>query len=115
MLIPGRKRVPREVREQWKAAKHRTRLSIVRRAQGVRQEDLAKAAGISLATLQRLESGAMGSGVQVGQLLRCAAALNVPFTMLIDTAWIEAAEELSPAPRRLHGLRWTKVELPPDD
>lgn len=70
---------------------------MVRRYLSVRQEDLAEATGISLATLQRLESGEVGSKVQVKQLLACAAALGVPFMMLIPTAWLEDAEQSSRA------------------
>lgn len=111
-LVPNHEPVPGKLREKWEKAGSRTRLAAYRRRRQVRQEDLAEAAGMSLATLQRIESGTLGADIQIRHLLSLAVALNLPLPALIEDAWIMDAERRPQAPKNLAPPERTYVLLP---
>jgi transcriptional regulator with XRE-family HTH domain len=93
-LIPGRKPLTAEMRESWQKAGARTRVAAARIRKNVRQDDLARGIGVSVATMRRIESGEMGPGVPIGYLLACAQVLEVPLSALIEDEWLSAAERV---------------------
>lgn len=59
-----------------------TRIRQQRKAKGMRQEDLAKKAGVSLGYIARLETGRHDP--KLGTLQKIAKALGVPVTDLLE-------------------------------
>lgn len=96
MLIPGREPLPEAAKQEWRELGIRTRLAAARRGRIRRQEDLAAAIGVSVATLREIEAGRVGARVSIGTLLACAAALELPLSALIEDEWLEEAERLEP-------------------
>ena len=94
-LIPGRRQLPPQVKEEWERAGARTRLAAARRSEGIRQQDLAAAIGVSTATLREIEAGRVGPGVSIGVLLAAAAVLGYPVSALVEDQWLETAEKLA--------------------
>lgn len=114
-LIPGRKPLHPSTQVEWRELGVRTRLAAARRRRYVRQQDLAAAVGVSVATLREIEAGRVGDRVPIGTLLACAAALDLPFSALIEDEWLEKAEQIKPAidhGQRL-AVRDAEITLPP--
>jgi len=66
----------------------RTRLARARKEAVISQEELADAAGISRATLQRLEAGRVDDpGVRT--LARCASALRCELSDILEPEWLK--------------------------
>jgi DNA-binding XRE family transcriptional regulator len=112
-LIPGRQPATTEMRDSWRRARARTRLSAVRLREKVRQEDLANAIGVSTATLRRIESGEMGAGTPIGYLIACACALEVPLTSLIEDEWIAIGERVEKPRRGVAPFTRLPIPAPP--
>lgn len=66
----------------------RTKLEYLRRECGIRQDELAEAVGIPVATYQRLERRQMRNPPLL-YLMNCAMALDVPLDMVIEEDWWE--------------------------
>jgi transcriptional regulator with XRE-family HTH domain len=64
----------------------RSRLAQARHARNVRQQDLAQAIGMSIASYRRLESGQMNNP-PFRYLMNCAIALGVKVDDLIEPEW----------------------------
>lgn len=76
-----------------------TWLARYRREAGVGQRDFAKAAKLSMRTLQRLESGEVDNP-PVRYLISCAAALGLPdWHLLLEDRWNKPLEGV----RRIQG------------
>ncbi len=64
-----------------------TRLAAWRLARGVTQRDLARATGMVVGSLRRLERGEIDDP-PLRWLVQCAWALGVDFTDLLEDAWL---------------------------
>lgn len=72
---------------------------------GVSQPELAKATGVSVATIRRLESGRMDNP-PLRYLVNCALALGVELDTLIEKPWREwkVFDTRSPEPPSREGF-----------
>lgn len=80
------------------APEPRTRLAALRVSRRVSQSDLAEVTGLSLRTIQRLESGEIDNP-PLRYLVNLAIALGVPFDELVEDQWREWTEFSAYAPR----------------
>jgi transcriptional regulator with XRE-family HTH domain len=76
------------VARQTNPSRVRTRLAWYRIYRGYKQEELAELTGIPLATLRKLERGALPNpGIRM--IINCARVLNVSWEQLWEPAWNE--------------------------
>ena len=73
-------------RRRQSRSKQATRLARLRTKRGMSQMELAKATGISIATLRRLERGRMANP-PLRYLSNCAIVLDVELEELIEDSW----------------------------
>lgn len=73
-------------------------ISVERRAQGRPQSDLAERAGISIPTLNKIETG--GAGSAVGTVFELAAILGIPLFPNLDDENLDLRSALLPARAR---------------
>lgn len=74
-----------------------TKVAALRLERGLTQSQLADAAGISLATLRRLETG-MTDNPSLRVLVNCSLALGVDLDAVIETRWLQRYDPPVPKP-----------------
>lgn len=90
----------------------RTKLAALRVERGISQKELARAAGVSERTVQRIESGEHHNP-PIRHLVNIAIALNVSLTAVLEDEWTEWL----PTPLRAERPRrnWFKFRLSPEE
>lgn len=115
-LLPHRRPVDDETLARWHELELRSRLAVARRARGMRQEDVARDAGLSLKTYRRLENLEM-ENPPLRYLVNCALVLEVSLISIVEDGWCRwmRFDESTPSgPARTRGGHWPGLGPPPD-